>query len=90
MGAATETRTPTIAAGRTAKSLRPARTIERAATLRLAATLLTKSGQRQAWLELDQVHAHRCAPRVRSASFRREGLRSCDSELRFGANQEPK
>lgn len=82
-----EARSAPIAAGRTAKSLRPARPVERAATLRFAAILFKESGQWQVRLKLDQVHAHRCDPRFGSVRIRRQRLRSCDCKLRFGANQ---
>lgn len=84
---APEARSPSISARWTAKSLRPARPVQCSTTLRFTSVLTKKLGHRQPRLELDQVHAHRRAPQVRSVRIPRQRLRSRDFELRFGANQ---
>ena len=85
--AAPEARSTSITARRTAKLLWPARPIQRTTTPRLAPIQPKKLGHRQPRLELDQIHAHRRAPQLRSVGIPRQRLRSRDFELRFGANQ---
>ena len=86
LGITPEAGTTAVTAGRTAKSHWPSRPIPCAGTSGLAAIPFKKLGHRKAPLELDQAD-HR-APLVRSTSIQQRSRRSCESVLRFGANQE--
>src|SRR5690606_4070645 len=86
---ATEARARPAVAAWAAEALRPARLVQRPVALGFSAVARKELSHRQALLELHPVHRHDRPPRRNTVTILPVArLISCDSWLRFGANQE--